>query len=289
MKSNLSIVLVTKYAHRFLDLCLRSYEKNSVDENELIIVCDQPSWQTLKLLQEKNLSYYLTNYNHFFMACNFGARKATREYVGFLNDDVYLGPRWDEAIEEIMAPDVLACVRNINSIDGPNFGYDRAMRDISRFDVLAFEEYCLKNRSDRIDSFFWMPLVINKNIFFDFGGFTYYNHHAHGHEIQLENRVKRAEGRVVTSNKSFLFHFGNVGDHDKMPSPEHKFFYRGFFGCSMCGRIEQNAENLDSGDTVEFIQANGYWLCDECKKRAGELNSNTILKLRHMHATRAWE
>ncbi len=288
-KSNLSIVLVTKYAHKFLDLCLKSYEKNSVYDNELIIVCDHPSWQTLKLLQEKNLNYWLTNYNHFFMACNFGAKKATREYVGFLNDDVCLGPRWDEAIEKIMAPDVLACIRNINSIDGPNFGYERVLRDISRFDVQAFEDYCQKNRSDRIDSFFWMPLVINKDIFFDFGGFTYYNHHAHGHEIQLENRIKRGGGRVITSNKSFLFHFGNVGDHDNMSSPEHKLFSHGFFGCSMCGMIEQNVENLDSGTAVEFIQNNGYWLCGECKNRAGELDGNAIRKLRHLHATRSWD
>lgn len=285
--SRLSIVLVTKSAHKYLDLFLKSYEKNSRCNNELIIVCDQPSCQTLKLLQEKNLSYWLTNYNHFFMACNFGAKKATREYVGFLNDDIYLGPGWDEAIEEIIAPDILACLWNITPLDGPNFGYDRAMRDISKFDAGAFEEFCIKNRSDRIGSYFWMPLVIKKDVFFNFGGFTYYNHQGHGHEIELENRMKRAGGRVKTSCRSFLFHFGSVGNHDMMPYIGN-FYYDGFFGCSACGKIEKNPEKLDSGPVVNFIQKNGFWLCDDCKIKE-KLDNNTVLKLRHLHATRVWD
>ncbi len=282
-KSRISIVLVTKYAHRFLELCLKSYEKNSLLDNELIIVCDQPSWQTLKLLQEKGMKYWLTNYNHFFMACNFGANIATREYVGFLNDDVYLGPGWDAAVEEIVAPDVLACVTNINSIGGSNFGYDRAMRNLENFDTGAFEKYCIDNRSEKIDSYFWMPLVIERETFFNFGGFTYYNHHAHGHEIQLENRIKRAGARVKTSNKGFLYHFGNVGNHDRMPESNQIFYAGGFFGCSLCGNITPNESNTDSGPVVEFIQKNGYWLCHECRGKTKEID---VTSLRRLHATR---
>ncbi len=283
-KSRLSIVIVTKYAHKFLDLCLKSYEKNSVLDNELIIVCDQPSWQTLKLLQEKGMKYWLTNYNHFFMACNFGAKMATREYVGFLNDDVYLGPDWDAAVEEILAPEVMACVTNISSINGPNFGYDRAARNLEMFDTGAFDKFCIDNRSEKIDSYFWMPLVIERNTFFNYGGFTYYNHHAHGHEIQLENRIKKAGAIVRTSNKSYLYHFGNVGNHDKMPESSDLAFYSGgFFGCSICGNIVKNDTQADSGPIVEFIQKNGYWLCHDCRTKKKEI-SNT--DLRRMHATR---
>jgi len=287
-KSRLSIVLVTKSAHKYLELCLKSLEKNSVYDNELVIVCDQPSWQTLKLLQERNIQYYLTNFNHFFMACNFGAKKASREYVGFINDDVYLGPGWDGAIEEVLHPDILACVTNINPVNGPRFGYGGELRDLSKFDISAFEDYCLKNRSGKVDSFFWMPLVVNKKVFLDFGGFTYYNSQAHGHEIQLENRIKWAGGIVVTSNRSFLFHFGNVGNDDKM-SADYRFYYKGFFGCSMCGKIVQNSEYLDSGPVVEFIQINGYWLCDDCVIKAGKPDNNTIRHLRNLHATRTWD
>lgn len=289
-KSRLSIILITKQAHKYLDLCLQSIQKNSIYDNEIIIVCDQPSWQTLKLLQERQMGYYLTNYNHFFMACNFGAKKATREYVGFINDDVYFGPRWDEALEEIVAPDVLACIYNVNHDNGPTFGYNRPIHNLEDFNVNAFEEYCINNRSDNIEDHFWMPLVIKKDIFFDHGGFTYFSAMGHGHEVELENRIKNdypLNAKVKASHRGFLFHFGSTSNRDDYWD-KNDFFKLGFFGCVNCGKIIPNNDpHLDTGTIMNSIKTNGYWLCGECKNKI-EIDNNTITKLRHLHAERCW-
>lgn len=292
-KSRMSIVLVTKWASNYLKLCLDSLEKNSVYDNELIIVCDDPSWQTVKLLQDRDLPYWTTMFGNLWLNSNFGAKKATREYIGFLNDDVYMGPRWDEAMEEIIAPNVLGSLANLNLNNSPHhFGFKtvEGMYDVSKFDPAAFDDFCVKNATPVRQSFFWMPHVVTKDVFYRYGGFTYYSSQGCGHEIEFENRAKSDGLVVVTSYKSYMYHFGNAGNRDGVRT-QNRAIWRshGFFGCSSCGNVTPNETGADSGlPEIEFIKKSGYWLCEKCRKVINDSDYNTKLKLRWAHAWREW-
>ncbi len=110
IKSNLTLIMMVRYATDALEQALDSYFLNSSMDNELIIIADRPSWQTLKVLQDRRITHYTVSFTHYFICCNFGAWKAHREYVAFINDDVFFGPGWDVALMDVMAPNVQGSV-----------------------------------------------------------------------------------------------------------------------------------------------------------------------------------
>lgn len=272
-KSDISLILVTKYSSSSLALCLDSFSRNSVLSHELIIVADNPAWQVLKVLQDRQMDYLLVQTGHFFRNCNIGAQKATRKYVGFVNDDIVFGPQWDvplqKFIDEYKRPALISS-NLLTPNNGFYFGYDPA-KGISTFDLSEFEEYA-KNALARTDvkSFFWMPLLIPKDIFSKYHGFTTFSSHGHGHENVLENiLVKKENLSVNTIMSSSLFHFGALGDTDNM-HPKYKHYCPGYFKCTLCGKEEEGVFNdADSGPEIDKLR-NGYqWVCKSCRKGAG--------------------
>lgn len=272
-KSDISLVLVTKYSSSSLELCLDSFSRNSALSHELIIVADNPSWQVLKVMQDRQMDYLLVQTGHFFRNCNTGAQKATRKYVGFVNDDIVFGPQWDLPLQNFIEAYKRPALISSNLLT-PNtgfyFGYDPA-KGIGTFNLSEFEDHA-KNALAGTDvkSFFWMPLLIPTDIFNKYRGFTTFSSHGHGHENVLENiLVKKENVRVHTIMASTLFHFGAVGDTDNMHQ-KYKKYCPGYFRCSLCGKEEEGIFNdADSGPDIDKLR-NGYqWVCIDCRKGAG--------------------
>lgn len=280
-KSRLSLVVVTRWASEWLDLCLRGIENNSDLDNELIIVADRPSRQTLDLLQRRGLPHHVVDYAHFFVGCNLGANVATREYVGFLNDDTYMSRGWDTALEELLAPKALVALANLSPNHGHTFGYDTNARKITDFDVTAFDRYCEEHKSERVGSFCWMPLVVRREAFFDHGGFTYHRSQGHGHETQLETRMLWSKVHARTSYKSFLFHFGSTNNMDGSTDTRPCGYA---LICSACGVREEPVVEHANDDVSDAVNRNGYWLCANCVGKDGSPESK--LELRRQHAVR---
>lgn len=267
--SDISLILVTKYSSDALTLCLDSYFRNSELNHELIIIVDNPSWQVLKVLQEKKLNYRLVDTGHFFRNCNIGAEKATRRYVGFINDDIVFGPSWDIPIQKFIETHRNALISSnlLNPNSGYFFGY-KCDKNFSTFDISEFEEFAHK-ASDRkdFDWFFWMPLLIPTAIFRKYGGFTTFNSHGHGHEMNLENIIKNKEKlSVVTVMASTLFHFGATWNTDNLDD-KYLRSCAGFFKCSVCGKEEEGIfKDIDSGPEVDKLRNGEPWICFDCRK-----------------------
>lgn len=273
IKSDISLILVTKYSSASLELCLDSFSRNSALSHELIIVADNPSWQVLKVLQDRHMDYLLVQTGHFFRNCNIGTQKATRKYVGFVNDDIVFGPQWDVPLQNVIDTYKRPALISSNLLTpnmGYYFGYNPAM-GIGTFNRSEFEEYA-KNALTRTDvkSFFWMPLLIPKDIFSNYKGFTTFSSHGHGHENVLENiLVKKENVRVHTIMSSTLFHFGSVGDTDNM-SKKYKNYCPGYFKCALCGTEEEGVFNdADSGPEIDKLRDGYQWVCKSCRKGAG--------------------
>jgi len=268
--SDMSLVLVTKYSSKTLEICLDSFFRNSELNHEFIVIADNPSWQVLKILQERKLNYQLVNTDHFFRNCNIGAEKATRRYVGFINDDIVFGPSWDKPIQQFIETHQNALISS-NLLD-PNKGYFfgyKCDKNFSLFNILEFEEFARK-ASDRkdFDCFFWMPLLIPTTIFKKHNGFTTFSSQGHGHEINFEDIIKNKEHlHVATVMSSTIFHFGATWNTDNLDSK----YYRSkisFFKCFVCGKEEEGLFNdVDSGiPEIDKLRNGEPWICFSCRK-----------------------
>ncbi len=265
-KSNLSLIIVTRYASDMLELALNSYFLNSYLDNELIVVADRPSWQTLKVLQERKIPHYTVPFAHFFLSCNFGGWKAHREYVGFVNDDVYFGPGWDVALMEIAAPNVQAAVFRYECPNGYCCGYDH--KDIKSFKPELLDEAIEKNKHKMTNCSSGFPTTHHRETFFKYHGYTFHGGQGSGHELHWVNRVRKDDpaARHLRTFKSGIFHFGSGGNRDNIDNYSELGFRRGVKLCFGCGKWEfpQAIDELNRAwvRTPEFkeIYERGYWL-----------------------------
>ena len=96
-----SILIPTWNNLSFLKLCVESINKNSSLNHQLIIHVNEGTDDTLNWVKENQLEYTYSEKNiGVCRAVNQAARKATRNYVVFMNDDMYVLPRWDSFLSD---------------------------------------------------------------------------------------------------------------------------------------------------------------------------------------------
>lgn len=83
----------------FLKCCVESIRKNSTYEHQIIIHVNEGNDGTLEWVREEGLDYTNSPQNvGVCMAMNLMRSKVRTDYICFLNDDMYVLPRWDEAL-----------------------------------------------------------------------------------------------------------------------------------------------------------------------------------------------
>ncbi len=267
-------------------LALDSYGKYSDLDNELIVIADRPSWQTLKVLQERKLYYYVVNYRNLDMADNYGAYRETRKYVGFINDDVFFGPHWDSVLMDLMNTQehMMGSVFRLESNKGFPCGYDPKI-GIHSFSEKLFWESLEEVKERKITNGIGAPTCVPRKDFFECFGLTFHINHGHGHERRLESRLYRKYpgARSPVSTKAGIFHFTAAGNQDKMPlsdfwetvdgiktlrdGMEGKDISEGLYLCFGGGKrkLTKIIESVTEEDRE--ISKRGYWLCPECKEK----------------------
>ncbi|KKK45802.1 hypothetical protein LCGC14_3164890, partial [marine sediment metagenome] len=95
----LSIIIVVRWdSVLFRHWYENMFERYCELDNELIVIADQPTWQMLKLLQEKKLKYYLTEKSNQYENWNYVSQFATKEFLCFSQPDHHLSPGGDKAL-----------------------------------------------------------------------------------------------------------------------------------------------------------------------------------------------
>jgi len=272
-KSDLSLIINTRWASEFLIQALDSYEKYSDLENELIIIADNPSWQTLKVLQERKLHYYVVHFCNLDMADNYGAKQATRKYVGFINDDVFFGPHWDSVLMDLMnsKPHIMGSVYRLETPRNFSCGYD------DKIGIQSFsEELFLKSLEDvkklPISNGIGAPTCVPRKDFFECFGLTFHVGHGHGHERQLESRMLKKYPDFISpvTTKAGIYHFCSGGNRDKLLTfdlEEHKDLRDGLLLCLACGKKVWQVHDKKIAEEEREAWQRGYWLCPECKAK----------------------
>jgi glycosyltransferase involved in cell wall biosynthesis len=95
-----SLLIPTWNNLKYLQLCIKSIRRNSAFPHQIIIHVNEGTDGTLAWVQENGFSYTYSHINiGVCWAMNAMRRLADTEYIVFLNDDMYVCPGWDTALD----------------------------------------------------------------------------------------------------------------------------------------------------------------------------------------------
>ncbi len=185
-----SLILPTYNAARELRLCLESLKQYSCLKHELIVIIDPDrhtgkiNWEIIEILTDMGLAY---NWSYFindrnmgpYASWNRGAALSTKELLCFITDDQVFAPGWDINLKKwykndrvltsvLVEPGKIPVWKDNVEI---NLGFSP-----EEFDFKAFLEVANSlSKNDIREGGFFIPLLISRSIFFEFGGFDYDN------------------------------------------------------------------------------------------------------------------
>lgn len=96
-----SIIIPTWNNLALLKLCVRSIRQNSAFDHQIIIHVNDGSDGTLEWVRQEGLDHTHSPGNvGICLAVNEAAMHAKRDYIVYLNDDMYCCPGWDQALAD---------------------------------------------------------------------------------------------------------------------------------------------------------------------------------------------
>lgn len=296
----ISVLIVTRYASEVLDLLIESLLRYQKYDNELIVAADNPSWQVIKLLQDRGfilgpgqkLTYHIVNHRHLDWSWNYTADYATYEWLAFCPDDTVVGPNWDEAIMQRMNNSKRRIVHlrmfqrcvPVSHHTYIDFGvpewkyspeHQRALVSPHRWDWAKLEQKC-PNAPDDAGGVFW---AMHKELF-DLGGrYSFHAGHPLGQELAFFERVQKNFGvdRVHTFS-SCCFHWGSHGNSDNQKSSLG--ISNGYFQCHICKKLEPGVKSeLYNKDLRSIInEKSGFYLCERCQRDGYKIEECKVVR-----------
>jgi len=106
-----SIIIPSYNNIKYLKLCLKSINKNSTKNHEIIIHVNEGKDGTLEYVKQNNIKYTFSRNNvGVCTAINTAAKISTLQHILYVHDDMYFCPGWD-----------LCLINEVNSIGHNNF------------------------------------------------------------------------------------------------------------------------------------------------------------------------
>ena len=171
-----SIIIPTYNNLNYLQLCLKSLNKNSQNKYEIVIHVNQGTDGTLEFVKKNNLLYTYSQINiGVCKAFNQAVKKSTKNYIILAHDDMYFCPGWDLVFKD-----------ELNKIPGNiNFFLSGTM-------VQPFKSYINLDCGDKVENFnekklldelpkikfdnfqgtHWQPSLIARETWDKVGGFS---------------------------------------------------------------------------------------------------------------------
>jgi glycosyltransferase involved in cell wall biosynthesis len=141
---DLSIVVAVRNQRAHNQLFLETLSSASVLRTQLIVVDNASTDGSAELFQRAGAHVLPTGGNLCYPeSMNLGLTKASGEYVGFLNNDIVLGPGWDRGLIEALTGHRLAVVSPVGIERMPTEALSRAVQERWRL---------VKRRAEPIES-----------------------------------------------------------------------------------------------------------------------------------------
>ena len=101
----LSIIIPTYNCQKYIDKCLSSVVDSG---NEIIVINDGSTDETIDILKKyKNIKIFNNENSGVSFSRNYGVKKATGEYIMFLDSDDYLLPNFNDILKENIKEDII--------------------------------------------------------------------------------------------------------------------------------------------------------------------------------------
>ena len=207
-----SIIIPTFNNLDYLKLCLKSIEKNSKYDHQIIPHVNIGNDGTKDYLDELNHEYTYTNYNAGICeGMNLAAKKAKFDYILYAHDDFYFCPEWDEVLKR--EKDTIGhnkfYLSGIMLNNGPiKFNCGNDLDDFNEEKLL--HEYKNHNLYDFQGST-WAPHLIHKKLWEKVGGFSEEFFPGTGSDPDLNMKLWKEGVRIFKGlNKCKVYHFGSI-------------------------------------------------------------------------------
>lgn len=220
-----SVIIVNFNGKSYLSECLDSVFKTDFIDFEIIVV-DNASTDGSARDLDKRVRLIKSTTNLFFTGgCNLGARKATGEWLVFLNPDTVVEQNWlEELVKEakdkkltlqpkikIYGTDKIDCV--IGKYFWPGFGVAVGRGKPDKYQGIIRGDYANGT-----------CLMINRNWFFKLGAFDE-NFKFFYEDVDLQLRAKKQGGRAVGVMKAVIKHKGSLSFKQNVASKTVKQYY----------------------------------------------------------------
>ena len=210
----LSILIPTYNNINYLKLFLKSLEKNSYFDHELLIHINDGSDGTLDFVKQKKLNYTHSEDNiGLCKSINLISKKITTNYVLYAHDDMFFCKNWDlyliDEVKKMKNSNFYLAGTNV-SVNKGLLNYDCG-KTYSDFNEEKFNLFCKKDKSDDLQSSHWSPHLIHKSLWDKIGGFSEEFNPGDGSDPDLCMKLWKLNVRIFKSISKFkVYHFNST-------------------------------------------------------------------------------
>ena len=210
-----SIIIPSFNNVNYLKICLKSIEKNSKFNHEIIVNVNDGSDGTLEYIESKKIKFIHTKINlGLCSSVNEAARLSTQKYILYSHDDMYFCPKWDEVLS-----------KEVDCLKTNLFYLSASMIEAETKDHINFncgntylnfdEEKLLKNYNKVSSSDFqgshWAPHLIERSLWNKIGGFSEEFNPGIGSDPDLNMKLWKSGVRIFKGIANFrVYHFGSI-------------------------------------------------------------------------------
>lgn len=173
-----SIIIPSWNNLAFLKLCIASIRKHSSHPHQIIVHVNEGSDGTLDWVKAEKLDYsYSTENSGVCYAVNQASQLARKEYIVFMNDDMFCCPGWDSAFLQTISQLTTTCFFLSGTMIEP-IGTENGTTLVRHFgtEVATFDEKKLLDALPTLRKFDWngasQPTLMHRDWWIKVGGFS---------------------------------------------------------------------------------------------------------------------
>lgn len=222
-----SVIIVNFNGKSYLTDCLDSVLKTNFKDFETIVVDNASADGSARDL-DKRVRLIKSKTNLFFTGgCNLGAKKARGEWLVFLNPDTVVETNWLMELVKVAGNNKKLTLQPKIKI----YGTDKIDCVIGRYFWPGFGAAVGRGKADKYQGIIQGDyangtcLMINKNWFFELGGFDE-NFKFFYEDVDLQLRARKLGGRAVGVMSSVIEHKGSLSFKQNSTPERVKYYYR---------------------------------------------------------------
>ena len=207
-----SILIPTFNNLEYLKLCIKSLEKNSYFNNQIICHVNVGDDGTVDFLKQNNIDYSFTPYNSGICEGINKASKLTKfEYYLYAHDDFYFCPKWDY----ILFDEVKKLGHNNFYLSGTMMNQGQIQFDCGNtpydFDEIKFLQEYMNYNYYNFQGSTWAPSLVHKNIWDKVGGLSEEYFPGSGSDPDFNMKLWKLGIRIFKGINDFkVYHFGSI-------------------------------------------------------------------------------